>query len=51
MISCVAAELATIINVYYAGKLGNPEQLAGVGLGNSWFNVISLTVFMGANGA
>ena len=33
--------LFEVINLVYIGKLKNKEMLAGVGLGNLFFNVIS----------
>ena len=40
-----------IINVYFAGRLNNATKLAGVGLGQTWLNVVCFSVFVGMNGA
>ena len=35
------------VNLVFAGQLGSSEALAGVGLGNSFFNVLLVAVMVG----
>ena len=43
--------LFEVINLIYIGKLKNKEMLAGVGLGNLFYNIIGIGVIGGFNNA
>jgi len=42
MVSCVFLQLTSFINTIFAGKLNDPEKLAGVGLGTTLVSVLCL---------
>ena len=39
-----------IVNMIFIGRLNDPEQLAGVGLGNMYVNIVSQSIIIGVNG-
>ena len=47
----VFAFLQEIINVFYAGHLGDPAKVAGVGMANVYINMVGQAVILGVNGA
>ena len=44
-------QLIYFINTIYAGKLNDAHKLAGLGLGTSVLECLSLYIIMGMNGA
>ena len=44
-------QLIYFINTVYAGKLNDPHKLAGLGLGTSVLECLTLYIIMGMNGA
>ena len=50
MISCFFMQLIYTINTMYAGKLGDPAKIAGLGLGTSLLECLTLYIIMGMNG-
>ena len=48
-IGYVSTILIELINVTFVGHLGEAELIAGVGLGNMYFNPTALAVMIGLN--
>ena len=51
IISCLFMQLTYFINTIYAGKLNDESKLAGIGLGTSFLECLTLYIIMGMNGA
>ena len=51
IISCLFMQLTYFINTVYAGKLNDDAKLAGLGLGTSLLECLTLYIIMGMNGA
>lgn len=49
--SNVLGVFMVLVNSIFAGRLGNPEMLAAVGLGNVTCVISFITMFMGLNAA
>ena len=51
MISCFFMQLIYTINTMYAGRLGDAHKIAGLGLGTSFLECVTLCTLIGMNGA
>ena len=50
ILSMIFFQMVQILNVYFIGHLGEPDLLAGVGLGNMLLNVCVFAFSQGMNG-
>ena len=51
IISCFFMQMTYFINTVYAGSLNDDAKLAGLGLGTSLLECLTLYIIMGMNGA
>ena len=51
IVSCLFMQLTYFINTIYAGTLNDDAKLAGLGLGTSMLECLTLYIIMGMNGA
>eukprot|EP00347_Sterkiella_histriomuscorum_P003598 403363675 len=51
IIGCVFSLFIEMLNLMYAGRMGDPALVAAVGLGNMYANVTCLLILYGMNGA
>lgn len=51
VLSLFFAFFVEVINQIYIGHIGTKEMIAGVGLGNMYLNITTLSLLMGMNGA
>ena len=51
MISCFFMQLIYTINTMYAGKMGDATKIAGLGMGTSFLECVTLCTLIGMNGA
>ena len=50
IIMCIFGDLIPIINFIYAGQLGDAHMLAGLGVGTSLLECLTIYILIGMNG-